>query len=282
MLEERGKAKLIWIRMLCLVHAFMIPKIIHYCWFGGNPLSKKIKKYIETWHQMCPDYQIIEWNETNTDITSNVYAKEAYDAKKWAFVADYFRLEALYKYGGVYLDTDVEMIKNIDIFLDNPAFCSGEFKGVISAGIIGAEPENAWIKMLLESYYNRNFKNQDGTYNTKPTIVGILTNKTEEMYNLKITGDYQKIGNDVVLYPPNYFYPKGASYDKLRITDNTYCIHHFEGSWSEDAKLQKWLKKILGEKVGGRSAKLIRLIKKRDGSLKKEFTKYIEKIKKNT
>lgn len=256
----------------------MIPKVIHYCWFGRNPKSKKIENYIGTWRKMCPDYEIIEWNEDNTDITKNAYAKEAYEAGKWAFVADYVRLEVLYKYGGVYLDTDVEVIKNIDQLLCYPAFCAGEYKGVISAGVIGAEPGNGWIKALLESYEGRNFKNKDGSYNIKTTIVNIFTDVTEKKYNLKVTGEYQKIDNELVLYPPDYFYPKAASHERVKITDNTYCIHHFEGSWLQDAKLQKWLKKFMGKRLGGWSAKFIRLAKKCDGSLCKEMSMFIKRL----
>ena len=100
----------------------MIPKIIHYCWFGKNPLSDLAKKCIDSWKKYCPDYEIIEWNEENFDINSNVYVKEAYDSKKWAFVTDYVRLYALDKCGGIYMDTDVELLKGIDVFLENEAF----------------------------------------------------------------------------------------------------------------------------------------------------------------
>ena len=127
----------------------MIPKIIHYCWVGRNPLPENTKKYIETWKYFCPDYEIIEWNEDNFDINSNQYAAEAYAAKKWAFVSDYMRLSVLYKYGGIYLDTDMELIKKLDVFLKHHAFTAFESRELISAGIIGAEKDSKWIKHIL-------------------------------------------------------------------------------------------------------------------------------------
>ena len=100
----------------------MIPKIIHYCWFGGAELPEKDRKCIESWKKFCPDYQIIEWNENNYDVTKNTYMYQAYQAKKWGFVPDYARLDIIYQHGGIYLDTDVELVKNLDSLLENDAF----------------------------------------------------------------------------------------------------------------------------------------------------------------
>ena len=105
----------------------MIPKIIHYCWFGRKPKSEEFNKYLESWKRFCPDYEIKEWNESNFDLNKNDYCREAYEAKKWAFVADYVRLKVLEKYGGIYMDTDVELIKSLDKFLHYNAFMCFEF-----------------------------------------------------------------------------------------------------------------------------------------------------------
>ena len=129
-----------------------IPKVINYCWFGRGELPDDTKRYIETWKKNCPDYKIIEWNEDNFDIHSNTYVEEAYIAKKYAFVTDYVRLYVLYNNGGIYMDTDVEILKPIDRFLNEKAFSSFENNNTLSTGIMGAEKGNLWIKDLMDEY----------------------------------------------------------------------------------------------------------------------------------
>src|SRR5699024_8907222 len=128
----------------------MIPKIIHYCWFGGNELSKTTKVCINSWKKKLPDYKIIEWNESNFDINSNQYVKEAYQAGRYAFVTDYVRLYVLYHYGGIYMDTDVEVLKSLDSFLKHQAFTGCENEKNSVTGIIGSEKDHEWIKTLLD------------------------------------------------------------------------------------------------------------------------------------
>lgn len=123
-----------------------IPKIIHYCWFGGNNKPKSVRTCIDSWKLHCPDYEIIEWNESNFDINSNLYTKQAYDSKKWAFVTDFVRLKVLYDNGGIYMDTDIEVLKPLDIFLYHEAFSGFEWVDRIPTGIIGAKKHNEWIK----------------------------------------------------------------------------------------------------------------------------------------
>ncbi|HMR72901.1 MAG TPA: capsular polysaccharide synthesis protein, partial [Candidatus Saccharibacteria bacterium] len=129
-----------------------IPKIIHYIWVGGNKKPDSVYKYIESWRKYCPDYLIIEWNEKNYDITQNRYTREAYEAKKWAFVTDYMRLDILCQFGGVYVDSDIEIVRNIDNFLNRPAFTSFETGDptfvLMPTGIMGAESGNTWIQYL--------------------------------------------------------------------------------------------------------------------------------------
>ena len=139
-----------------------IPKKIHYCWFGNNELPEEQKKYIETWKKHCPDYEIKEWNEKNFDINSNKYVKEAYEAKKFAFVSDYVRLHALYNEGGIYMDTDIEVLKSFDVFLKHTAFIGFEDLKHIGTGVIGAEKGNKWIRLLLKDYDNISFYTKNG------------------------------------------------------------------------------------------------------------------------
>jgi len=217
----------------------MIPKKIHYCWFGRNPLPELAVKCIDSWKKYCPDYEIIQWNEDNFDINCNNYVKEAYNAKKWAFVSDYIRLYAVYNFGGVYMDTDVEVIKNIDVFLKHPAFTGFESKEGIITGIIAGEKNNKWFGLLLDYYNDANFINNDGSYNLT-TNVTIASNITKANYNVKFNNKFQNLNNDVFLYPTEYFCPKDYMTLKINITQNTYTIHHFNGSWvPEEARKER-------------------------------------------
>lgn len=228
----------------------MIPKIIHYCWFSGEPFDEKTKKCIETWKKTCPDYEIRECNALNFDMGINDFVKEAYEAKKWAFVADFARLYLLYHYGGVYMDGDVELVKNIDIFLKRPAFIGQERKGWVSAGIIGAEAGNDFIKTCLDYYKGKHFLREDGTFN-QITNVQIITHNLFESYGLLLNGKKQRLGNLLYIYPVDYFSPKDSITGEIHATDNTYAIHHFNNAWkdktkAENGKGMNWLTKVLG------------------------------------
>ena len=211
----------------------MIPKIIHYCWFGGNPLDKKSKKCIASWKKYCPDYEIVEWNENNFDINSNQYVKEAYEAKKWAFVTDYVRLYALYHVGGIYMDTDVEVIKKIDPFLSNVAFSGYESDGLISTAIMGSEKYGEWIQFLLNDYNDRRFLFENGAIDTTTNVITI-TKLTKEKYDIELDGKYIDLPGKVAFYPKEYFCPKSYETGKINKTKNTVCIHHFNASWMTD------------------------------------------------
>lgn len=147
----------------------MIPKVIHYCWFGGNPLPKELQDYIDTWKEKCPDYEIKCWNESNYDYTKNEYMKQAFEKGKWGFVSDYVGYDVVYKYGGIYLDTDVEVIKNFDDLLENKIFMgieSNENGYFINPGLaFGAEKNNNDIGNLLHEYDKIKFINEDGSLN---------------------------------------------------------------------------------------------------------------------
>lgn len=228
----------------------MIPKKIHYCWFGGKDLPPLAKKCIASWKKYCPDYEIIEWNEKNFDININKYTKEAYENKKYAFVSDVARLYALYNYGGVYMDTDVELVKNIDIFLSNEAFSGFEAYDRVPTGIMAAEKHNKLFKKFLDYYNDKSFINDDGSYNMT-TNVTIITNELEN-YGLKKNNTLQSPGG-FTLYPVDYFCPFNFEKRKLEKTNNTYAIHWFNGSWvprkeKYKVSIYRFLKKIFGEK----------------------------------
>lgn len=244
----------------------MIPKIIHYCWFGGNPLPNEAKKCIESWKKNCPDYVIKEWNETNFDITSFRYTKEAYDAKKFAFVTDVVRLYALYNEGGIYMDTDVEVIKPIDRFLVHCAFSGFEDEVSISTGIMASEEGGKWVKENLEHYSEISFIKKDGQYDLT-TNVTIITSYMKR-WNLKLNNTYQDFPNLITLYPKDFFCPKSYSTGAINITNNTYTIHHFAGSWNDQNFLfklkgfiHKFLYYIFGEKLHSLIVCFVRRIK---------------------
>ena len=222
----------------------MIPKIIHYCWFGGNELPDLYKGYIETWKKKCPDYKIIEWNENNFDVKSIPYVKEAYEIKKFAFVTDYVRLYVLSKYGGIYMDVDVEMLKNIDIFLTDDGFSGFENEKAVPTGIMGAKKGNPFINELLEEYNDIHFIDRNGNMDMT-TNVERITQKAV-LYGLKLNDKKQKICG-FTFYPTEYFCPKSSRTLEMKITNNTYVIHHFSGSWNKGRAngVKKIIKRIL-------------------------------------
>lgn len=208
----------------------MIPKIIHYCWFGGNPKPDDVKAYISSWKKFCPDYKIQEWNESNFDVNENTYCKEAYQAKKWAFVTDYVRLKALYEVGGFYMDTDVEVVKNLDPLRIYNAVSGYESKTRIPTGTMAACRDNEWIGMLLEDYEHRHFVKKDGQYDLT-TNVKIITKLTAQKYNLDLNGKKTVFGDNMILLPFEYLCAKSWKNGKIIKTEDTFTIHHFNGTW---------------------------------------------------
>lgn len=208
----------------------MIPKIIHYCWFGGKPLPEDAKKYIETWKKYCPDYEIKEWNESNFDINCCAYVREAYQAKKWAFITDFVRLRVLYDQGGIYMDTDVEVCKALDELLIYNAWSGFESDSAIPTGTMAACKNNEWIGYLLTYYDERHFIMADGSYDMT-TNVQTITDMTVEKYDVDLNNKKQFFGNNYVIFPFDYFCAKSLIDGKVHKTKNTYTIHHFAGSW---------------------------------------------------
>lgn len=216
----------------------MIPKIIHYCWFGRNPLPPLAIKCIESWKKFLPDYEIKEWNEDNFDVNIIPYTSEAYAAKKYAFVSDYARFVILYNYGGIYFDTDVEVIKPMNDILNKGPFMGFEKdpdfwqNGYVAPGLgLAVIPKMEIIKRMIDNYKNLHFILSDNSYNMEFTIVDYTT-KVLESVGLKHKPGIQNL-NGITIYPSEYFAPINFISRRLHITENTRTIHRYMSSWTE-------------------------------------------------
>lgn len=215
------------LRRIC---AMAIPKTIHYCWLGRNPKPASVLKCIESWKKFCPDYEIVEWNEDNLDLSANLYARRAYDQKAWAFASDYFRLWAVYHHGGIYLDTDVQLIRNLDPLLENRAYMGFENEEMLNTGLgFGAEAGSEFLGELIKLYDSLAFVNTDGSLNR--TATPEYTTRVAHSFGLtNDTGRIQRV-LDLTCYPREYFSPKDYFTERLHVTKNTYSIHHFSATW---------------------------------------------------
>lgn len=234
----------------------MIPKIIHYCWFGGSALGEEESRCIASWKKHLPDYEIKLWNESNWDVHCCDYVSEAYEAEKWAFVSDYARFDILYKYGGVYFDTDVELVGSIDDILSRGSFmgCEKDFDPLNEVGPLvapglgmAAIPGLDLYAEILASYNRSHFLMDDGTFD-QSTVVERVTGIMRD-HGLQSAPGIQSV-SDIVVYPSEYFSPQDFVTGVINITDNTRSIHHFKGSWLSES--EQW---IIGFKY-----KLIRLL----------------------
>jgi hypothetical protein len=210
----------------------MIPKVIHYCWFGGNPLPNDAMGYIDSWKRYFPDYEIKEWNEYNYDVYKIPYTTEAYNAKKYAFVSDYARFDILYQYGGIYFDVDVEVIKSFGEILDDTGFIGMEAVGLVAAGLgIGCNAGLDVVKEILDDYARDGFLCNDGIheYNLKTIVRRFTEILVKKGFDTKSNGR-QKIAG-FTIYPTEFFCPKDFVTGKLNVTKNTVSIHHYAGSW---------------------------------------------------
>lgn len=207
----------------------MIEKIIHYCWFGNGKLPSIVIKCIETWKFYLPDYKIILWDENNFDVNQITYTKQAYNLKKYAFVSDYARFNILYNYGGIYLDTDVELLRPLDLFLNNKMFTGFENKERVAPGLIlGAEKGSSLMKEMMNIYHDKAYILADDSID-KDNVVSIFTKILLDK-GLKLNGCLQSV-EDLKIYPVDYFSPKSYFSGKTTITENTISIHHYAGTW---------------------------------------------------
>lgn len=245
-----------------------IPKVIHYCWFGGGEIPEKDLKCIESWKKYCPDYEIKCWNENNYDVNKNMFIKQSYDKRKFAFVSDYARLDIIYNNGGIYFDVDVEVIKNIDSLLEHKGFFGlGEAEGkyYVSSGLgFGAEKNLSLLKDIMSVYENNSFLSKDGVMNTKPCP--IITNEVLlDRKNFVIEKNQFYDIDGVIIYPTEYFDPKSYDNGKLNITDNTMTIHHYDGTWiDETSRLYKKYSRIFGDRIASILVKCICTFRKEE------------------
>lgn len=239
-----------------------IKRIINYCWFGGNPKSELILKCIDSWKRFFPEYEIIEWNETNFDIHCCKYVEEAYASKKWAFVSDYCRVWVLYHYGGIYFDTDVQVIKNTNIFETN---CVGfEKRKLINPGLAMASEKGSWFCKEMLDEYNKDSFIIDDKHNYR-TICDRATD-IFKVHGLKLNNKHQLIDGFNV-YPSDYFNPMGNSGGTIKMTNNTVSIHLFSASWVDDEYIKNFkpsfrgkIYRILSSIFGKRFADFVRRV----------------------
>lgn len=224
-------------------------KIIHYCWFGGKPLSKMAKKCIKSWKKFFPDFEIKEWNERNFNINICPFVKEAYENKKWAFVSDYARLYALYKEGGIYFDTDMEVTKKCDFLCEENLFLGYEENKIIAAGVIGTNnSNNKYIKQLLDWYDKQTSFDVNNVFNY--AIPKIITNIFSK-YNKDNVKGIDVINKEIKVYPEEYFYPINYNYSRKTFTENTCMIHYYNATWApKEEKIAIFFLRTFGLKFG--------------------------------
>lgn len=231
-------------------------KTIHYCWFGRGEKPKLVQKCIASWKKFCPDYEIIEWNEDNFDVNQNKFISEAYSDRNFAFVSDYVRASVLYKFGGIYMDTDVEALASLDPFLGDRMFVGFEEGNFAGTCVMGTEKEHPIMKAYLEHYENAVYFNADGTKYTDTNVV-LLTRLLEEKGLVK-NGEKQTVA-DVTVYPRTFFSPydyiNGISY----INSDSVTIHHFAQLWlPKSVRLKTEVKKAVAKIIGGENIKKLR------------------------
>lgn len=236
----------------------MIPKIIHYCWFGRGPMPELVLECIDSWHKYMPDWEYKLWNEDSFDVNMMPYTAEAYQAKKYAFVSDVARLWALEKFGGLYMDVDFEVFKSFEPLLSNRAFAGyeGSKRQPVMMGVCATEPHGQWIRELLDLYSGRPFILEDGTLDLKPNTSFITDNMEKNGF---ISDGKEKDYLDLHVYPVDYFCPIQTSGEDLT-SANTYCIHRGLHSWSESGVWKEIILRLFSPQMKVKIIKLKRRI----------------------
>jgi len=258
----------------------MIPKKLHYVWVGGAPLPQKVVDCIESWKRVCPDYEIVKWDEHNFDMNRSPLLKLAYEQKRWALIADVIRIFVLYDNGGIYMDTDVEVLKPFDDFLDNKFFLGYEFKNSTGTAVIGSVKGHPILKRICDLYGSTQ------SLEIAKTIlidVQLPLAVARELYNIKINGKTAIYPTGIAMYSPKWFYPKRASTTRITVKPYTHTIHHYTASWVSAKKMKLFrivlpILKLrilspllsLGERIGARKIrkKAVKLLKKYDKAVK--------------
>lgn len=233
-----------------------IPKIIHYCWLSGDPFPQNVEKCFASWKKFLPEYELTLWDLHRFPLEKNIWVKQAFESKKYAFAADYIRLYAVYHFGGIYFDTDVEVVKNFDDLLYLPYFIGTEGYEMLEAGVFGAEKNTSWLKDCLDYYEGKTFINDDGSYNTQtlPSIMGkqISQKRNLTLFDKDLLADLDFNQKELLyVFPRDFFSAKEMGTGKILKTKNTYSIHHFAMSWipKKDkflSNLKRKLMQILG------------------------------------
>lgn len=228
----------------------MIPKKIHYFWFGNKQKPDQILEYIKSWKKNFPDYDITEWNEDNFDVNCCKYTQEAYAAGKYAFVSDYARLYVLYNYGGIYFDTDIEVCRSFDMLLSNHKMVLGfEDKHYVLTAFMASEPGMKCIYELIQKYNSKSFVKDNGKYDTLPNPV-IVTDILEKN-GLVANGKRQMFQPECEIFPYDFFSAFNIAKQKLIVTENTVCIHHCMGSWqTRREKIKPFVKSVIVNFIG--------------------------------
>ena len=234
----------------------MIPKIVHLCWLSGDPYPQKIQYCIDTWKKYCPDYEIMLWDTKRFDVNSMPWTKQAFEAKKYAFAADYIRLYAIYNYGGIYLDSDVEVLKSFDDLLHLPYFAGIEARpDGIEMAAFGAEKGTGWVKYMLDYYENRNFVLEGGRLDTVP-MPEIMGKRIRNKFYWTLIDTPEEFDSDpsrFCLFSRDWFcaHPRDPEFGlRYYITENTYCIHHFANTWRLDMKSRGPLHRLFFKVTG--------------------------------
>lgn len=228
----------------------MIPKIIHYCWMSSDPIPAELQQYMDGWRRILPDYEFVLWNYDRFPRGMSRWVDEAFDKKIYAFCADYIRLYALYNYGGIYLDADVEMVKDFGelLSLDTMVCGQNDLEGLELAAF-GVKKGSEWVKCLLDEYDKMSFVDEKGYCNDRPMpylVDDLLKKHAFNLIKVSSIDEAMNVHDEkcIPVLPSDFFSPKRFKENKLCVTENTHCIHHFAGSWTDIPCYEKWEQKF--------------------------------------